>query len=247
MSPHLVAPSLPYRHASLSQRRLTRLTATAARRPDASTTSPLPGPPVTPGAARRTATHSRCTHFMLGLQVGAAVHQQLHRAPVAFGCSQNKRRSTMLRRRRPARHRTSSHRRSHTDIPSRQRRLTLRPATKARRPDASTTSPLSGPPVTSGVARRTATHSCRTHLMLGLQVGAPVQQQLHNVPVATACGRNKRRRSILRRRRPACHCTSSHHRSPAEGSLGQHRLPNRPATRARRLDASSTSPPTARP
>ena len=137
MSQHLVAPSLPCRHrpppappptpACHSTTRPRRITATAWP----------PYPPVAPGAARRAASHGRRTHALLGLQVGAAVQQQLHRVLVATPCCCSKRCSTMLRRRRPACHRTSSHHRSPNDIPPGQRCLARQPSTGAPRPDAS--------------------------------------------------------------------------------------------------------------
>ena len=188
-------------------------------------------------------------HNVLGLRIGAPAQQQLHRAIVATRCSPNKRRVTILRRRAPACHRTSSHHRSPTDMhPPRQPRLTRPPArhrgTTTRRIIATAAS-LLGPPVTPGAARRAAnTHGSRTHVVLGLQVGAPVQQQLHRVPVATGCGPNKRRVTILRRRAPACHRTSSHHRSPADTpSLRKCCLTHPPARGARRPNATSPPPP----
>ena len=57
----------------------------------------FPFPPVAPGAARRAATHGRGTHAVLGLQVGAPVHQQLHHVLVATPRCRNKSRCTTLR------------------------------------------------------------------------------------------------------------------------------------------------------
>ena len=101
MAPHLGAPSLPYRHAPTPAppHSPDRNRSTGPRRVTAIAPSRLP---VLPGAARRAAnTHGR-THPVLGLQVGAAVQQQLRRVLVATGRSLSKRRSTILRGRVPS-------------------------------------------------------------------------------------------------------------------------------------------------
>ena len=61
--------------------------------------------------------------------------------------------------------------------------------------------------MTPGAARCAATHGCRTHVVFGLKVGAPVQQQLHHGRVATPCCCSKSRCAVLRRRVAARHRT----------------------------------------
>ena len=84
--------------------------------------------------------------------------------------------------------------------PPGQRRLTRRPATRAQHPNSSSPSPRLPPPARDArrAPSRSNTRGRRTHGCLGLQVGAPVRQQLHRGRVAMGCSRNKRRGTTLR-------------------------------------------------